>query len=89
MTILALSFWHSLKQVVKGHGLITVGAFECLTAHLRGETHLLQVLDFVVEGDLASVVLSPLSGLPVECLEVALEHLSYHRILRIIRLGGA
>ena len=59
-----------MEQVVEGDGLVAIGAFKSVSAHIIGEAHLHQVLDFVLESDLFRVVLCPLSSLAVESLKI-------------------
>lgn len=74
----------SLKQVVQGNSLVSVGAFESLAALLRAEAHLCQVLNLIFEGDFARVVGRPLCRLSLEGFKVTLVHLGDHCILRVI-----
>ena len=60
----------SLEQIIEGDGLIAIGAFESIAAHVFWEAHFLQVLDLVLDGDLTCVVLCPLSSLAIESLEI-------------------
>jgi len=74
----------SLEQVVQSHILVSICSFQGLAALCLGESHLHQVLHFVVHGDLFGVVRGPLSSLLVELLDVVLEHLCDHGVLRVI-----
>ena len=87
-TVIVAYLWRSLKQIIEGNGLVTIGAFEGLAAHIFWEAHLSKVLDLVIHGDLLGVVLGPLSSLSIESLKVVLVHLSHDGILRIICANG-